>query len=137
MNAQTHAAKLREAYTAWNASKGADLSMWDQYTTDDLRLCSIGRGKYGLEFSCTRHGRAEMHAYLKALTDAFEMQHWTLQDTISEGDRVVGIGTTAWTHKTTGKRVETPVVVICRFRDGLVCEYEEFYDTAAVAAAAN
>ena len=29
---------------------------------------------------------------------------------------------------------ETPIVIICRFRDGLVCEYDEYYDTAAVSA---
>ncbi len=136
MDTQANAEKLRTAYAEWNDSKASDIGMWDKYTTEDLCLRSIGRGQYGLDFSCTRNGREEMRSYLEDLTGAFEMQHWTLQDTIAEGDRVVGIGLTAWTHKKTGKTVETPVVIICRFRDGLVCEYDEFYDTAAVAAAA-
>lgn len=137
MSVPSNANKLREAYAKWNDSKGADLTLWDQYTTEDLCMCSLGEGDYGLDFSCRRQGRAQMHAYLKDLTDAFEMQHWTLMETVEQGDRVVGIGTTAWTHKTTGKLAETRVVVICRFRDGLVCEYEELYDTAAVAAAVS
>lgn len=137
MDVQSNAEMLRTAFAQWNECKGTDLTIWDQYTTDDLRMCSLGGGHYGLNFSCARNGRAQMHAYLKDLTYAFEMQHWTLHDTIAQDDRVVGIGSTAWTHKATGKRAETPIVVICRFRDGLVCEYEEFYDTAAVAAAVS
>ena len=64
------------------------------------------------------------------------MEHWTLEETVSEGDRVVGLGTTAWTCKATGKRVETHIAVVCRFRYGRICELHEFYDTASVAAAA-
>ena len=71
---------------------------------------------------------------MKDLTDAFEMIHWTLKDTVAQNDRSVGIGVTAWTHKASSQSIETPVAVICGFRDGRVCEYEELYDTAALAA---
>ncbi len=135
MTTQSNVELLYQAYAEWNESKASDISMWDRYTTSDLCLRSLARGQYGLEFSCSRDGRAELRAYLQDLTDAFEMEHWTLKDTISEADRVVGIGVTAWKHKKTGKSFETPVIIICRFRDGLICEYEEFYDTAAVSAA--
>lgn len=134
MNTLSNTAKLREAYARWNDSKGTDLSMWDEYTTEDICIRSLGGGQYGLDFSNARSGRDQMHAYLKDLTDAFEMIHWTLKDTVAQDDRVVGIGVTAWTHKASGRSVETPVVVICRFRDGRVCEYEELYDTAALVA---
>lgn len=137
MNVQSNADILRSAYARWDETKGSDLTLWDDYTTEDFCLRSLGQGREGIDFSCARDGRAQLHDYLKDLTDAFEMEHWTLKDTISEGDRVVGIGVTAWTHKATGNRVETPVVIICRFRDGLMCEYEEFYDTAMVAEAAT
>ncbi|TMV05562.1 nuclear transport factor 2 family protein [Ruegeria sediminis] len=137
MDTQANVGRLYEAYAKWNDTKGSDLSMWDEYTTEDLCLRSLGDGQYGLEFSCARDGRAQMRAYLEELTGAFEMEHWTLQDTIAQDDRVVGMGVTAWTHKASGKRVETRVVIICRFRGNRVCEYEELYDTAAVAAAAG
>ena len=135
MSVDENSRKLRQAYERWNATKGTDLTMWDEHVTDDICIRSLGRGEHGLTFSCTRRGRPEMHAYLKELTDTFEMQHWTLQETIAQGDQVVGLGLTAWTCRATGKTAETPVVVICRFRDGLVCEYQEFYDTAAISAA--
>lgn len=134
MTDQSNAGRLREAYARWNDCKGTDPEMWDAYTTEDLKLQSLAGGKYGLAFSAARDGRAEMHGYLRELTEAFRMEHWTLRETVSEGDRVVGIGTTAWTSKATGKTFETPIVVVCRFRDGCICEYHEFFDTAAVAA---
>ncbi|NOC47010.1 MULTISPECIES: nuclear transport factor 2 family protein [unclassified Ruegeria] len=134
MNALSNAAKLREAFSRWNESKGSNLKMWDDYTTDDICIRSLGEGKNGLDFSCARKGQGQMHQYLKELTDAFEMVHWTLKDTIAQDDRVVGVGVTAWTHKASGQKVETPVVVICKFCGDRVCEYQEFYDTAALAA---
>ena len=134
MNALSNAAKLREAFARWNDSKGSDLSMWDNYTTEDICIRSLADGKNGLDFSCTRKKRDQMHQYLKELTGAFQMVHWTLNETIAQDDRVVGLGVTAWTHRASGRTVETPVVVICRFRGDRVCEYQEFYDTAALAA---
>lgn len=134
MDTQRNVEKMRKAFAEWNDSKASDVGMWEKYTTEDLCMRSLGRGQYGLDFSCSRDGRAEMQEYLEDLTSAFEMQHWTLKDTIAQDDRVVGIGVCAWTYKETGKTVETPIVIICSFRDGLVCEYEEFYDTAAVSA---
>ncbi|WP_425044753.1 nuclear transport factor 2 family protein [Primorskyibacter sp. S87] len=135
MNTHSNAQLVREAYARWNACKGTDLNLWDEYTTEDLCLRSLGSGNHGLDFSCPREGRAQMHEYLKDLTDAFELQHWTMEETISQGDKVVGIGKTAWKHRARGIPVETPVVIVCRFRDGKVCEFSEYYDTASFAAA--
>ncbi|MCG7520548.1 nuclear transport factor 2 family protein [Ruegeria sp. Ofav3-42] len=137
MDTQSNVEKLRAAFAAWNDSKASDIGMWEKYTTQDLCIRSLGRGQYGLDFSCSRDGHAELKEYLEDLTGAFRMEHWTLKDTIAQDDRVVGIGVTAWTNKKTGRTVETPIVIICRFRDGLVCKYEEYYDTAAFAAAAT
>ncbi|MES0825638.1 nuclear transport factor 2 family protein [Ruegeria sp. SCP11] len=134
MDTQGNVAMLRKAFAEWHDSKASDVGMWEKYMTEDLCMRSLGRGQYGLDFSCARDGRAEMWKYLEDLTSAFEMEHWTLKDTIAQDDRVVGIGACAWTHKGTGKRVETPIVIICRFRDGMICEYDEYYDTAAVSA---
>ncbi|MEM7076940.1 MAG: nuclear transport factor 2 family protein [Pseudomonadota bacterium] len=133
MSDTSNADILREAMARWDACKGSDLDMWDDYTTEDVRIQSLGEGNYGIAFSSARDGQQQLHDYLKELTDTFEMEHWTLQETVSEGDRVIGIGTTAWTFKGTGKRVETNIVVVCRFRDGKICALHEFYDTAAVA----
>ncbi len=135
MDVESNVEKLRTAFAMWDACKGSDLTMWNQYTTEDICMRSLGDGHHGLDFSCLRRGQGQMREYLGDLTDAFEMQHWTLLETIAQGDKVVGIGSTAWVHKATKKRAETRVVVICRFRKGLVCEYEEYFDTAAVAAA--
>ncbi|MBY6140283.1 nuclear transport factor 2 family protein [Leisingera daeponensis] len=134
MPGQSNADILREAMARWNDCKAGDLTMWDEYTSEDMCLRSMGEGQHGINFSSARNGREQMHSYLAELTNAFEMEHWTLEETVSEGDRVVGLGTTAWTCKATGKRVETPIVLVCRFRGGRICELHEFYDSASVAA---
>jgi len=46
-------------------------------------------------------------------------------------------GSTAWRHKRTGKVADTPKVDFWRFRDGKAVEFYEYYDTAAVFAAAS
>ncbi|MFW8633771.1 nuclear transport factor 2 family protein [Cribrihabitans pelagius] len=135
MKEQTNAEILREAYARWDACKGADLAMWDDYVTEGIKLYSMAAGAHGLDFSTARSGRDELHSYLRELTSAFEMEHWTMHETISEGDRVVGLGVTAWICKATGKRVETPVAIVCKFRGRQVCECREFYDSASLAAA--
>ncbi len=65
------------------------------------------------------------------------MDLWEIDDTVAEGDRVVGIGRTGWTAKATGKSFVTPIVIVTRWRDGLMCEYGEYYDTAKVAGSAE
>ena len=135
MDTKSNVEKMRKAFAEWNDSKASDIKMWEKYTSKDLSLRSLGRGQNGLDFSRARDGQTQMQEYLKDLTSAFEMQHWTLKDTIAQDDRVVGIGVCAWRHRGTHKTIETPIVIICRFHDGLICEYDEFYDTAAVSAA--
>ncbi|MCA0929794.1 nuclear transport factor 2 family protein [Ruegeria profundi] len=135
MSTQSNVETMRKAFTEWNDCKASDIRMWEKYTTTDLRLRSLGQGQNRLDFSRARDGQTQMLEYLTELTTAFEMQHWTLKDTIAQDDRVVGIGVCAWRHRGTGKTIETPIVIICRFHDGRICEYDEFYDTAAVSAA--
>ena len=62
------------------------------------------------------------------------MGHWRIDETVAEGDRVIGIGSTGWTYKISGKSFVTPVVIVTRWRDGKMCEYGEYYDTAKAAA---
>ena len=131
---QSNAATLREAFGRWHETRGSDPSMWRDYVTEDFQLRSIADGAYNLQFTAKRRGRADFEAYLAGLTENLEMNEWSLQDTIAEGDRVVGLGQTTWTNRRTGRRFSTPIAIVTRFRDGRICEYMEYYDTAAVAA---
>ena len=134
---QQNASQMREAWKKWHDSKGSDLAMWKDYMSDDIKLFSLADGDDKLPFTTKRQGYNEIHRYLEGLTDAFSMGHWRIDETVAEGDRVIGIGSTGWTHKISGKSFVTPVVIVTRWRDGKMCEYGEYYDTAKAAASTH
>lgn len=111
--------------------------MWDAFFTDDATLFPLADGQGEMEFTKRRQGLNEFREYLRGLVEMFEMQHYTVDQTIAESDRVVGIGSTGWTHRSTGQSFETPVVVVTRWRDGRMNDFSEFYDTARVVAACS
>ena len=131
-----NAARLREVWGKWDACKGTDLVFWEDHVTDDITVYSLADGVKPLPFTAQRRGIEEFRQYLAGLTEMMSMDYWRIDDTISEGDRVVGIGSTGWTHRATGKSFETPVVFVTRWRDGRICAYAEYYDTYAVAGCA-
>jgi len=98
-------------------------------------LCSFSDGDAQTPFTAARRGYSEIELYLEGLLNTFSMDHWRIDDTVAEGDKVVGIGSTGWTSKDTGKSFVTPIVIVTRWRNGMICEYGEYYDTAKIAAA--
>jgi hypothetical protein len=104
---------------------------------EDVALWSLGRGRKGVDFSANRIGHAGLMEYLRDLVANFRMVHYTLDETVAEGDTVVGIGRTAWTAIATGRTVDTPVVIVTRFRDGKIVGWDEYWDTAAAILAAT
>jgi hypothetical protein len=129
--------KLRVAYQRWHDSGGTSVSTWLDLSADDIAVRSAADGSPGLEYSAPATGRADLERFLTAITKDWEMLHFTPDDFIAEGDRVVMVGRCGWRHKGTGKAVESPVVHVWRFRDGKVTEMLELYDTARAVAAAT
>ena len=133
---ETNRARLKEAWARWAESKGDPPSMWREYMSDDIQLFSLADGDSRIAFTQKRSGYAEIEEYLDGLVSNFSMNLWEINETVAEGDRVVGIGRTGWTAKATGKSFITPIVIVTRWRDGMMCEYGEYYDTAKVAGSA-
>lgn len=127
---------LRAAVAHWDDSKG-DPSIWRHYMAEDVMLWSLGRGRKGVDFSANRMGHAGLMEYLRDLVTNFRMEYYKLDETVAEGDTVVGIGRTAWTALATGRKVETPVVIVTRFRAGKIVSWDEYWDTAAAMHAAG
>jgi uncharacterized protein len=65
------------------------------------------------------------------------MIHYTTDEFIAEGDRVAMRGSTAWRSRKTGRVIDTPKADFVTFRDGKIVEFQEFYDTAVLMAAAR
>jgi uncharacterized protein len=128
--------KLKAAYRAWNDTKGASLSMWLDLLAEEVDFRSLANGKLGVPWTKTRTTPKEVSEYLSGLTSAFQMDHYTVERYVCQGDTVVVIGSTAWHNKVSGKRIDTPMVSVWRFKDGKAISFFEYYDTANVAQAA-
>jgi len=88
-------------------------------------------------FLTTYDNREALRGYFNALLADWSMIRYTIDEYVAQGDAVFARGSCAWTHKRTGRSVETPKVDFWRFRDGKAIEFYEYYDTASVFAAAG
>ena len=128
--------KLRAAYQRWHDTRGQSVADWVALMADDVQIRSAADGAAGMEFSAPLKGKATLRNYFTALHADWEMIHYSADEFVSEGDTVVVFGRCAWRHRRTGKTADTFIVNRWRFRDGLVTEFTEFYDTAKAFAAA-
>jgi len=135
--AQTDIDKLKAAFRAWNDTKGASIDTWLDLMADQIDWRSLADGAHAVAWTSRGKTRAEVRAYLIALTSAFAMEHYTVEQYVCDVDTIVTIGTTAWRNKATGKQLDTPIVTVWRFQKGKVVSFFEYYDTAKVIEAAT
>ena len=126
-----------EAHQKWHATRGGSVDHWMGLLDENVDFRSLAAGADPGPFTATRSNRDQAGQYLAELVGGWTMLHYTINHYVAEGDRVVSIGSTAWTNKKTGKTVETPKVDVARFRDGKIIEFFEYYDTAKLYAAAT
>jgi hypothetical protein len=98
---------------------------------------SLANGAEPVPFTRQAQGRAAVKAYLVALTREWEMVSTDEREFICQGDRVAVVADMAWRNKATGKVFQSPKVDLWRIKDGHALEFSEFYDTAAILAAAT
>ena len=127
--------RLRAAYEAWNSTKGASIDQWTELLADELDFRSLAGGKAGVPWTSTCRTREEVRTYLTGLTSTFRMEHYTVERFVCQGDAIVVVATTAWQHIASGRRLDSPIITMWRFRNGKAFSFFEYYDTAAVAAA--
>jgi uncharacterized protein len=130
--------KLRAAYKEWNDTRGASAATWIGLMDDNIQMRSIADGASpGMEFSKARKGKEMVRHYFSGLTADWEMIHYTVEEFLVDGDRVVVFSKCAFRNRKTGKTAESPIVNRWRFVNGLAVEYFELYDTAGAFAAAT
>ena len=83
------------------------------------------------QFAGSRHGRESVAEFFGLLNDAEEFSRFEPLEYIAQDDKVVVLGESASTVKTTGNSYETDWVHIFHLRDGKVAEFHEFFDNAA------
>lgn len=80
-------------------------------------------------------GRQGFGAYLQAIFSAIEMEQFTVDEILAEGDRVVVLGRETSRVRSTDTRYTMSWVHVLTVRNGRVQHLREFNDTAAMAAA--
>ncbi|MEM1382702.1 MAG: nuclear transport factor 2 family protein [Pseudomonadota bacterium] len=128
---------LRTCYARWNETRGESIADWQAILAPDFTLQSPGDGRPGLEFAKDCQGAEELALYFQDLSREWQMEYYRIDDFVGDGTKVVAIGVCGWTHRRTGKRVDTRKIDVWTFRDGKATELYEMFDTEAVIAAAS
>jgi uncharacterized protein len=125
-----HVELLKEAYMKWNDTKAGSVDHWLALMADDIQFRSLAGGAAKMEFTRTSTCKEEVKRYFAELTSQWQMNHYIIHEYIAQGDRVVALASCSFQHKQSGKVLDTPKADFHRFRNGKICEFFEFYDTA-------
>ncbi|WP_010584942.1 nuclear transport factor 2 family protein [Schlesneria paludicola] len=130
-DAEENVRKLRVAYKMWNDSRGESSQHWLDLMADDVKMTSLASSHPSMEFTKAVHGKSQAEDYFAGLKASWEMVHFTAEEFVAQGDRVVMLGRCAFRSRLTGKTAESAKADVYRFRDGCIVEFFDFYDTAA------
>ena len=86
-------------------------------------------------FAGKRTGTSSIAEFFSQLVEAEDLTRFEPLEFIAEGDKVVVLGESQATVRSTGKTYETDWVHVFHLRDGKVKEFTEFFDNAAAARA--
>lgn len=134
MQEQTNAALLKQAYEYWDENKEQAFENWMNMIADDVSFSSLANGIAGMEFTRHCNCKNDVFRYFEELARDWEMLDFKMTEFVSQGDRVVAIGSCKWRFSKTGKEVESPKVDIFRLKDGKIVEFMEMFDTARAVA---
>ena len=100
------------------------------FTTDVL----YGGGTCGLfPTMMQRQGRDGLAQALRAIHVEYEILETALEQVVVDGDRAAALRVSRLRHRGTGRTGIVHTWNFLRIRDGLICEFSEFPDTAAFA----
>ena len=135
MSETDNIAVLKEAYQYWNNNKEKAFENWMDMMSDDVKFESIADGASGMEFTRSCNCKNDVLRYFQELAGEWEMIHYTVNEFIAQGDRVVALCRCEWKSRKTGKIVDTPKADILRMKDSKIVGFYEFYDTGKAIAA--
>lgn len=128
--------KLKSLYAGWSGTKGGTADAIIAELAPSVVWGSLAAGADPVSFTRTRKTREEAAGYFRDLAANIEIVDYTINEYLAAGDFVLALGHGTFINKNTGKRFATPKADLWRFSRGKVTEFYEYYDTAAVMAAA-
>lgn len=89
----------------------------------------------GVPVARSWHGREEVGQFFQTLGDVQEVRQFEPREFVAQGDKVVALGHYAWHVKSTGREWESDFAHVFTVRDGKISGFQEYNDSAALAAA--
>ncbi len=86
----------------------------------------------GADFTGERNGREAVGEFFSILYESEDYSKFEPTDFISKDEKVVVLGSSAATVKSTGRNAETDWVHVFTINDGKITSFQEYYDSAAI-----
>lgn len=128
-------AALKHAFDSWEAGKASDVRPWVDLMADQIDFRTPSSEHDALPGQTHITSKEDVGTYLKGLGEAMVLNRFRFDDFVVDGGTVLAIGDVSWTVKATGKRIDSPMVAVWRFKNGKAIAYGEFFDSAQAAAA--
>jgi ketosteroid isomerase-like protein len=129
--------RLKSAYAAWNKTKGASRDVWAALMAERFHLQHVDETSPGLGFAKDSLSRDEALGYLTAIFADWEMEHYTPEVWVGDGDTIAMFGKSAFRHKGTGKSAKMRMGVLWQFKGDQAISLTEVFDTAVAVRAAT
>lgn len=132
MTETSNKARLRAAYQTWHDTKAGSVETWLEICSPNMDFLSSAMGRQGMEFTEPCKSLDDVKRYFTGLTGDWTMNHYTVDDILGDGDMMVVVGSTGWTHKTTGQSFEIAKADAWTFKDGKAIRFAEHYDAGPI-----
>jgi ketosteroid isomerase-like protein len=123
---------VQDAYAAFGRG---DMEALLACMTDDIRWQPVIGTASHVPFSGARQGKASVAEFFRLVAETEVFEEFAPQQFIAQGDAVVALGHYRAVTRATGRRFESDFVMVFTLKDGRICGFKEFTDSAAINAA--
>jgi uncharacterized protein len=131
MSEQSNLQIVQQAYAAFSR---ADITSLIGLLSDDVSWYLPGPPET-IPFVGQRNGKVEVAQFFATLAEVEDAERFEPQQFVVQGEKVIALGSYKWRVKTTGRTYESDFAHVFTVREGNVVSFQEYYDTAATAAA--
>jgi ketosteroid isomerase-like protein len=128
MSEQSNVQVIQEAYAAFQRG---DIQSILNSLSEDVEWIAPGVEPV----AGTYRGKEGAAQFFRKVKETVEFSAFEPREYVAQGDRVIALGNYRGTGSATGKSYQSDWVMSFTLRDGKVTKFQEFTDTAAIAAA--
>jgi ketosteroid isomerase-like protein len=129
MNEQQNVAVVKKAFEAFG--RGDVRAILDCSSNDSEFYCP---GPEIIPYAGRKRGRSEIQTYFDSLITTQKDANLSIDQFVAQDNTVVAIGRYTAQVRSTGKSIDTPVVLVFHIQDGKITRHLVMGDTAAIAA---